>query len=65
MSAVGNESQRQPFDQMIDPIYMRMIRDILGGALLPEAKVAVLSRQAPDKRAPSPARGRLVDSQVA
>jgi len=48
VSAVGNESQRQPFDQMVDPIYMRMIRDILGGALLPEAKVAVLSRQAPD-----------------
>jgi hypothetical protein len=53
VSAVGNESQRQPFDQMVDPIYMRMIRDILGGALLPEAKVAVLSRRAPDKRAPS------------
>jgi hypothetical protein len=51
VSAVGNESQRQPFDQMVDPIYMRMIRDILGGALLPEAKVAVLSKVAPDKRA--------------
>ena len=51
VSAVGNESQRQPFDQMVDPIYMRMIRDILGGALLPEAKVAVLSQSAADKRA--------------
>jgi len=44
VSIVGNFSQRPPFDHIVDPIYRRLIRDFLAGAVMPEAKVAVLSR---------------------
>jgi hypothetical protein len=43
VSIVGNFSQRPPFDHIVDPIYRRLIRDFLAGAVMPEAKVAVLS----------------------
>ena len=43
VSIVGNFSQRPPFDHITDPIYRRLIRDFLTGAVMPEAKVAVLS----------------------
>src|SRR2546430_17513454 len=43
VSIVGNFSQRPPFDHIIDPIYRRLIRDFLAGAVMPEVKVAVLS----------------------
>jgi len=42
VSIVGNFSQRPPFDHIIDPIYRRLIRDFLAGAVMPEAKVASL-----------------------
>jgi hypothetical protein len=43
VSIIGNFSQRPPFDHIVDPIYRRLIRDFLAGAVMPEAKVAVLS----------------------
>jgi len=43
VSIVGNFSQRPPFDHIIDPIYRRLIRDFIAGAVMPEVKVAVLS----------------------
>src|SRR4029434_5576790 len=43
VSIVGNFSQRPPFDHIIDPIYRRLIRDFLAGAVMPEVNVAVLS----------------------
>src|SRR5207249_8338639 len=43
VSIVGNFSQRPPFDHVMDPIYRRLIRDFIEGAVMPEAKVAVLS----------------------
>ena len=44
-----NYQQRPPFDHMTDPIYRRLIRDFIDGATMPEAKVAALSANAPDK----------------
>ena len=43
VSIVGNFSQRPPFDHIVAPIYRRLIRDFIAGAVMPEAKVAVLS----------------------
>ena len=44
-----NYQQRPPFDHMTDSIYRRLIRDFIDGATMPEAKVAALSANAPDK----------------
>ena len=44
-----NYQQRPPFDHVKDPIYSRLIRDFIDGATMPEAKVAALSANAPDK----------------
>jgi hypothetical protein len=53
VSVVDNFSQRPPFDHVKDPIYRRLIRDFILGAAMPEAKVAVLSRTAKDRRTES------------
>ncbi|HTY56703.1 MAG TPA: hypothetical protein VMB26_15975 [Candidatus Binataceae bacterium] len=42
VSVADNFSQRPPFDHVTDPIYRRLIRDFIEGALVPEAKVAAL-----------------------
>lgn len=42
VSVQDNFAQRQPFDHVKDPIYMRLIRDFIEGAAMPEAKVAAL-----------------------
>ena len=44
-----NYQQRPPFDHVTDSIYRRLIRDFITGATMPEAKVAALSANAPDK----------------
>ncbi len=46
VSVVDNFSQRPPFEHVADPIYRRLIRDFITGAVMPESKVAVLSRTA-------------------
>jgi len=51
VSIKDNFSQRPPFDHAMDPIYRRLIRDFIGGALMPEAKVAALSKTSPDQKA--------------
>jgi len=38
----GNKSQRAPFDHLNDPIYRRLMRDFVQGALMPEARVAAV-----------------------
>jgi len=43
VSIADNFSQRPPFDHVIDPIYRRLIRDYIEGALMPESKVAALN----------------------
>jgi len=43
VSVQNNLAQRQPFDHLRDPIYMRLIRDFIEGAAMPEAKVAALA----------------------
>ncbi|HZF29750.1 MAG TPA: hypothetical protein VE907_11560 [Gammaproteobacteria bacterium] len=48
VSVVENFSQRPPFDHVTDPIYKRLIRDFMAGAVMPESKVAALSRSASD-----------------
>lgn len=48
-----NFSQRPPFDHVTDSIYRRLIRDFIEGAVMPESKVAALSRTAADRKAPS------------
>jgi hypothetical protein len=48
-----NFSQRPPFDHVTDPIYKRLIRDFIEGAVMPESKVAALSRTAGDRKAGS------------
>jgi hypothetical protein len=53
VSVEENFSQRPPFDHVTDPIYKRLIRDFIDGAVMPEAKVAALSRTAEDRRAKS------------
>src|SRR5271165_3376521 len=42
VSIVDNFYQRQPFDHLNDKIYMRLIRDFIVKAAMPEAKVAAL-----------------------
>ena len=51
VSIKDNFSQRPPFDHVNDPIYRRLIRDFIGGALMPEAKVAALSKTAASGKA--------------
>jgi len=46
-----NFSQRPPFDHLTDPIYKRLIRDFIDGAVMPESKVAALSRSSADRKA--------------
>jgi hypothetical protein len=53
VSVEDNFSQRQPFDHLKDPIYMRLIRDYLEKAAMPEAKVAALGTGANGARAQS------------
>lgn len=48
-----NFSQRPPFDHVTDSIYKRLIRDFIEGAVMPESKVAALSRSASDRKAQS------------
>ena len=43
VSVEGNFSQRPPFDHTRDPIYRRLIRDFIDGAIMPESKVAALT----------------------
>jgi hypothetical protein len=42
VSIVDNFYQRQPFDHLNDKIYLRLIRDFIVRAAMPEAKVAAL-----------------------
>jgi hypothetical protein len=42
VSIVDNFYQRQPFDHLNDKIYLRLIRDFILKAAMPEAKVAAL-----------------------
>ncbi|HSZ57136.1 MAG TPA: hypothetical protein VK797_15825 [Tepidisphaeraceae bacterium] len=53
VSVTENFSQRPPFDHVNDPIYRRLIRDFINGALMPEAKVAALSKIVPTRKAQS------------
>jgi hypothetical protein len=48
-----NFSQRPPFDHVTDSIYKRLIRDFIHGAVMPESKVAALSRNMSDRKAQS------------
>jgi len=49
VSVVDNLSQRPPYDHTTDPIYRRLITHFLGGAAMPESKVAALVRTTNDK----------------
>ncbi len=53
VSVQDNFAQRQPFDHLKDPIYMRLIRDFIEHAAMPEAKVAALSTSVKGGRAQS------------
>ncbi len=53
VSVQDNFSQRPPFDHVNDPIYRRLIRDFIDGALMPEAKVAALSKTVEGHKASS------------
>jgi hypothetical protein len=53
VSVQDNLAQRQPFDHMKDPIYMRLIRDFIERAAMPEAKVAALATGTVGARAQS------------
>lgn len=53
VNVIENFSQRPPFDHVTDSIYKRLIRDFIEGAVMPEAKVAALSRSAADRKAQS------------
>lgn len=44
-----NYQQRPPFDHLTDSIYRRLIRDFIASATMPEAKVAALSVNEPNK----------------
>ncbi len=50
VSIRDNFSQRPPFDHVTDPIYKRLISDFIEGAVMPESKVAALSRTAADRK---------------
>jgi hypothetical protein len=43
LSVQDNFFQRPPFDHITDPIYRRLIRDFIEGAVMPESKIAGLS----------------------
>src|ERR1700722_3127523 len=53
VNVIENFAQRPPFDHVTDSIYKRLIRDFIEGAVMPEAKVAALSRSAADRKAQS------------
>ena len=53
VSVQDNFAQRQPFDHLKDPIYMRLIRDFIEGAAMPEAKIAALGTGGGGTRAES------------
>jgi hypothetical protein len=53
VNVIENFAQRPPFDHVTDSIYKRLIRDFIEGAVMPEAKVAALSRTAADRKAQS------------
>src|SRR5919108_2876989 len=42
LSVNDNFFQRPPFDHLTDPIYRRLIRDFIEGAVMPESKIAAL-----------------------
>ena len=42
LSVEDNFFQRPPFDHLTDPIYRRLIRDFIEGAVMPESKIAAL-----------------------
>ena len=44
-----NYQQRPPFDHLTDSIYRRLVRDFIDDATMPEAKVAALSANDPNK----------------
>jgi hypothetical protein len=52
-SVKDNYSQRPPFDHLTDPIYKRLIKDFIEGAVMPESKVAALSRTSSSRKANS------------
>jgi hypothetical protein len=43
VSVLDNYAQRPPFDHANDPIYRRLIRDFIQGAIMPESKIAALN----------------------
>ncbi|HXG50123.1 MAG TPA: hypothetical protein VNN77_01785 [candidate division Zixibacteria bacterium] len=43
LSVEDNFFQRSPFDHTTDPIYRRLIRDFIDGAVMPESKIAALT----------------------
>jgi len=53
VSVVDNFSQRPPFEHVVDPIYRRLIRDFINAAVMPESKVAILSKTAEGSKAKS------------
>jgi hypothetical protein len=53
VSVQDNFAQRQPFDHLKNPIYMRLIRDFIERAAMPEAKIAALATAAGGGRAQS------------
>ncbi len=53
VSVQDNFAQRQPYDHLKDPIYMRLIRDFIEHAAMPEAKVAALATNTKGGRAQS------------
>jgi hypothetical protein len=53
VSVIENFSQRPPFDHVRDSIYKRLIRDFIGGAAMPESKVAALSSTKDDRKVQS------------
>ena len=53
VSVQDNFAQRQPFDHLKDSIYMRLIRDFIEHAAMPEAKVAALATSTKGGRAQS------------
>ena len=53
VSVKDNFSQRPPFDHTSDPIYRRLIRDFIQGAVMPESKIASLASGEGGSRAAS------------
>ncbi len=51
VSVLDNYAQRPPFDHANDPIYRRLIRDFIQGAIMPESKIAALNPTKEGQRA--------------